>query len=286
MAAGDAVVKGTNDFTEQPYGRKWTKSGGWTKVRQWEGPYDNSKIATLLATIEALSPPPEDIEIIRGWPTQVRASFPDDTGEPTLGTADDLAEWSLESYDLEKALGTHGKFHGSGVSASGIAAIDAMLKRGEAYNVDLEELFAEGAASNYNKYRDLKGVGVESYVTDAYVLRRTLTCSRTSTYLQEWQAAADKLGKIIAWNEIGVPSSAKIEQPWTRIYVASIWGGFKFRTGSAGGWADVYFDEWRVKAPSVRWTREGRAKRRQIVQEYIGALGWSSTLYDGGKGSP
>jgi len=278
MAAGDAVVKGSAEFTEQPYGRKWAKSSGWAKVRQWEGPYDNTKIETLITTIEALSPAAEDIEIVRGWPTVVRATFPDDTSEPNPGTADDLAEWSLESYDLEKELGTHGKFHASAASASALATIDAAIKRGEAYNVDYEALYP--SLGEFNAYRDLRGVGVDSYVTDAYVLRRSLTCSRTSTYLQEWQAAADKLGKIISWNEIGVPASAKIEQPWTRMYVASIWGGFKLKSGSAGGWCDVFFDEWRVKAPSVRWTREGRAKRRQIVQEYVGALGWSKTLYD------
>jgi len=283
VAAGDAAVKGTNDFTEQAPLRRWTRDGGWIKVRQWQGPYDNTKIDTLVATLQA-NGTYDDIELERGWPTIVRASLPDDDSDPNVGTADSIAEWSLDQYDLDKALASHGRFHGSEASAAALATIDAELRQGVAYGVDYEARY--GAIGSLNAYVRLRGMGVESYTTDGYILRRTISCSRSSTYLREMQAASTLQGKVVTWEQIGVPASANILQPWVRMYVASIWSGFKYKAGGAGDWADVYFDEWRVKAPSIRFVREGKVKRRQIVQEYVGAVGWSATLYDGGKGVP
>jgi hypothetical protein len=283
MAAGDAVVKGYADFTEQPYSRKWVRSRGWYKVREWHGPLDDSKINTLTATLTS-DGRYDDIDIQRGWPTVVTASIPDDDAEPTLGTADDTAEWDLEPYELEKTLGTHGAFNASQSSAPALAVIDAAIKKGEAYGVNYEALYPSIGA--LNTYAILRGQGVESYLSFAYRLRRTVSCTATSTFLQEYQAALKNSGKIVTWAEVGVPTSARIERPWVHMYVASIWTSLTLKSGSAGGWADVYFDEWMVKPPGIRYVREGKVRKRQIVQEFLGALAWSVTLYDGGKGTP
>jgi hypothetical protein len=75
MAAGDAVVKGANDFTEQGQRRKWLRNRGWRKVRSWVGPRDATKINALVVQNCRLAGA-EDIDISEDWPTIITAAFP------------------------------------------------------------------------------------------------------------------------------------------------------------------------------------------------------------------
>ena len=283
MAAGDAVVKGSTDFTEVHPRRRWVRNRGWVSARVWQGPLDDTKIATQVATLQAASA--EEIEIDEDWPTTITAVLPTENDTISVGIPepDTASEWTLEPYDLNKELGTHGKFNGSGSSGTILAQIDADLKSGVAYGKDYN---TDYSLPNMNTYALLKGQGVTDYLAFGYVLRRVITCERENIFTREYQNISENQGKIVKWATIGVPDSANIEKPWLHMYVSAIWANFVYKAGSAGGWADVYFEEWMVKPPSIRFTREGRVRKRQLVQEYIGAIGWSSTLYDGGTITP
>jgi hypothetical protein len=79
-----------------------------------------------------------------------------------------------------------------------------------------------------------------------------------------------------------------IEKPWVRLYgweTASL-PSSALRGGSGTGWSDYYFNEWLVKPPAIRFVKQGRVRRRQFTQEFLGAIQWSRTLYDGGTGYP
>jgi hypothetical protein len=288
MAAGDAVVKGANAFTEQPKRHKFVQGRGWFKIREWHGPLDETKIATQIADILALGTC-ENITVTRDWPTTIEASFPagdnfaDESSNDEV-TSEASAEWTLEPYDLEKPLGTHGQFNASGNSGPCMAAIDRDLKAGSAVGVDYHIIYPSMGAMN--EYADLKGHGVESWLTFGYTLRKTITTDSAFDLVRRLLLNAKNLGKVITWDEIGVPADSLIQQPWAHIYASTIDGFTKFRSNGPGGWADVYFDEWLVKPPAVTYLRQGAVRKRQIRQEYLGALAWSETLYHGGKGKP
>ena len=284
MAAGDAVVKGTNDFTEQGQRRKWMRNRGWRNVRSWMGPRDDTKIDALVE--ELVLAGAEDIEISEDWPTIITAAFPSigDTVSTGVQDVDAVTEWSLDPYELDKSLGTHGIFNGSGSSATALAAIDQDLRAGNGFGKDYEDIYP--SIGEFNEYAKLRGVGVDSYLTFGYVLRKTVTCERDNIFVRTWQQSAQNIGQIVSWNALAVPAAAQIERPWVHLYAASIWTGLTYKTKSPGNWADVYFDEWMVKPPAIRYRREGRVRKRELCQEFIGALAWSTTLYDGGKGSP
>jgi len=288
MAAGDAVVKGSAEFTEQPRQMRYDSKTGWRHVRVFHGPYDDTKLEALCETLKATCDP---IEVTKGWPTIVNAAITVadfDGNESTDFDYDTQTEWSLESYDLQKALGTHGKFQSSGASPLGLAAIDADLKAGTAYSKDYSALYAEGATSNYNNYAKLRGGGTDNWTTFGYVLRRSVDYPFWSNFLDAKQFQGVDHGKIISWAQIGVPSSAKVVQPWVHIYTQTAMGmpAAAFKGGDNPGWGDWYINEWMVKPPSITVLRKGRDRRRQYRQEYLGAIQWSGTLYDGGTGVP
>ena len=131
MAAGDAVVVGTNAFTEQHPRRRWVRNRGWVKVRSWLGPKDDTLIDALVAQLQALNV--EEIDITEEHPTLITALVPSDADTVSSGLSDpnDSTEWSLEPFDLDKALGTHGQFNNSADSGQAIAAIDADLRADE-----------------------------------------------------------------------------------------------------------------------------------------------------------
>jgi hypothetical protein len=291
MAAGDAVVKGSSAFTEQPMQTRWTPELGYHHVRVFHGPKDETAIAALVATLTGDS---AEINIIRGWPTVVEAvggtSYTG--GDDTLTDVENNAEWSLEPYDLQKSLGTHGKFNSSAVSPMGLAVIDAEVRRGVAYEVNYEGRYPEGPTSNYNKYRDLRGKGVDDWLTWGYVLRRTLTMGYLSSITSTLQLMSQNQGRVVAWSAIQVPAEAMIRQPWVRIYCSGIESipaaAFRPETpsGTQPAWCNLWFNEWLVKPPAIRYSRSRRTRQRQVVQEFLGAVQWSATLYDGGTGVP
>jgi len=284
MAAGDAVIVGVNDFTEQKERMRWVRGRGWRKVRSWQGPLDTTKIDTLVTQIQAANG--EEIEVSKEHPTVITALVPSDANDVGVGLsdADAVTEWDLQPFDMDSALGTHGKFNASGVSPPALARIDKDLRSGVAYNVDYETIYA--GLGEFNEYTKLRGQGTDTYLLFGFTLRKVITCERDNVYIREYQQVSTNHGKIITWDQIGVPAAALIEQPWLHMYVSSIWTNLNLKSGSAGGWADVYFDEWMVKPPGLGFVKEGKVRKRQIAQEYIGAIAWSATLYDGGKGTP
>lgn len=274
MAAGDAVAKGTDDFTEQPKQTRWQRGRGWETLREWQGPLDESQINTVTAAADAAGA--EEIAVVRGWPTVITAAIPS-------GPAEDVdTEWSLEPYDLNKSLASHGIFNESGNSPIEMATIEAELKKGNADTVDYN---ARWSRTYLNDYAKLRGQGVDEYLSHAFVLRGTAVYERDAAFQADYQLVSASQGKIITWDEIGVPDDALIVRPWVHMYVSSLWT-LPIKGGSNPGWADVYFDEWMVKPPAIRFVKQGRVRKRQLVREYIGAVAWSATLYNGGKGVP
>jgi hypothetical protein len=293
MAAGDAVVKGTATFTEQPNVRRWVNGKGWVTVRTWMGPLDTTQIDATVAV--AVAAKAETVDVRRGHPTEIQATIPDayDPGSINPDGDNNAVEWSLDPYDLQKALGTHGKFLSSAASTRGLAAIEADIRAGTAYAKNYAALYAEGSESNYDAYANLRGQGTDTWLSFAYTLRKVTTYESTSSHLQTDQLNAQNQGKIISWEKIvadeGLGPSAKIEKPWLRIYVGAAMGvlatAYAHGTSSTG-WVDLWFNEWLVKPAAIRYVRQGRSRRRQIVKEFIGAVQWSSTLYEGGTGTP
>lgn len=277
MAAGDAVVKGTNDFTEQPSRLEWIRGRGWRKIRIFEGPLDNTKINTLTATLQATNC--EGISVMKGWPTVVEATVPSDSNTVGVGLADpdSQIEWSLEPYDLEKTLGTHGKFNLSESAAATLVLIDKEIKSGEAYNKDYDTLYPSTGA--FNKYVKLRGQGTDSYLSYGFNLKKTVTCESANVYVREFQEQENNVGKIISWDAIGVPAASLIKRP--RLYFYDGLGKF----GSVD-WVYANINEWMVRPIAVRYVKEGRVRKRQLSQSFLGAVQWSETLYDGGTGKP
>jgi hypothetical protein len=273
MAAGDAVVKGTNDFTEQAERRRWVRGRGYRKIRSWLGPNDATKINALVASLQLINA--EEIDVTEGHPALVQAAIPSegDTIFADVVDVDAMTEWSLEPYDLEKALGTHGIFNKTSASAGTIAIIDAAIRGGTGADTNWESDYS--GQGELNEYYKLKSQGVDTFLTFGYVLRSVLLCERDNTYIDRFQFQNENVGKVISWAQINVPAAAKIAMPKIRYYPYN---------GSAFAWLDIA--EWLVRPYSIRYAREGRVRKRQLVQEYIGAHKWSATLYDGGTGTP
>lgn len=285
MAAGDAVVKGTNGFTQQPSRNRYVAGRGWYEVQTWMGP-NNDTLRTAKEN-DLIAAGAEEVESDEGWPTIITALFPSNAVDyaSISSDSDETAEWSLEPFDLQKDLSTHGTFHGSAAAATALAAIDAEIKRGNGYDRDwTAEYPSLGSGTNaLTYYGKLRSMGVDSYLTHGFVLRAVETWDRGALYEngQRWLKSI-QAGAVISWASIGVPSSAKISQPWVLIYVSPIWGS----PYSGSGWQRVPVGEWLAKPPAIRWARQGKVQKRQVVWEYVGAVGYSSTLYDGGSAVP
>jgi len=280
MAAGDAVVKGTNAFTEQPTDREWRDGAGWYTIRTWEGPLSTVLIDAQVVVAKAAGA--DNVRVRRGHPTVITAAIPDAVTQTSFGGFDDDAEeWELMPYDLSKTIGSHGYFLQTGVDAPAkLAAIDALVRKGDsAGNYESAEFTA---------YARHKEIVTESFTTFGYVLRRTVNLERASEFVRSLQQNSENRGKVISWETINVPARAMIEKPWVRLYgweTASL-PSSALRSGSSTGWGDWYFNEWLVKPPAIRFVKQGRVKRRQFCQEFLGAIQFSRTLYDGGTGYP
>lgn len=278
MAAGDAVVKGLNAFTEQPSERRWQNGRGWETVRTWQGPLDTAQIDAQVAVAKAAGA--EIVSVIRGHPTVIAASIPDPVTETSFGGYDDDAEeWELTPYDLSKSLASHGYFLQTGAAPSKLAEIDALVKKGASAG--------SYASDEFTEYARLKEIGIESFTAFGYLLRRTVNLDRASEFVRTLQQGSENRGKVISWEEINVPASAKIEKPWIRMHgwdsaASPELPDAAFRGGDRYGWGDWYFNEWLVKPPAIRFIKQGRVRRRQFTQEFLGAVQFSGALYDGG----
>lgn len=289
MAAGDAVSTGTTDFTvEVDYRHEFQQGQGWVHVYTYEGP-ESGRAAREIALRDAGA-----LRVVgtKGQPSRIVATIPDASLDIAQATQQlDLAsDWTLTPYDLGKELGTHGKFNATGTSPSILTKIEEAIRKGTAEDTDWNVV--HGAASNYNLYRQLRSQGVREYTTFGFTLRRSVTVSSGSTAesILHTQLRDDQgvsvIGKIITWDQIGVPRDVGIEQPYVHTYIGNAQGRPLLYTGDIPGWGNVYIQEWMVKPPVQGYQRAGKLRKRRIDFEWTGAVQWSSTLYDGGSGTP
>jgi hypothetical protein len=278
-------VIGTNAFIEQAPKRTFTREAGWSTVRTYIGPQDLAEAKA--SDLEVLGA--ESIEVQKGVPAIITASFPDDAGttQQEDATSEKNAIWELSVCDLEKDLRTHGRFHASLASASILALIDADIERGEATGgsslgtVDYNTLYAGFGA--LNEYVALRAMGVESYLSFRWTIRKTITSSRRSVLKWQTTYGPDNTpdGSIVTWDKILVPNTAKFVQPQLRIF-----GGPLVDSATSSAWQNFAIDSWLQKPASVQYEQSGRAKKFQMIREWIGAVSWSGTLYEGGNAEP
>jgi len=285
MAAGDAVVRGVNDFTEQPLESVFDMREGWKHTRIFEGPLDETKISALVASLKSTCNP---IEIHRGWPTVIRATLTFQTSV-SVGPESDLdleerTEWALEAYDLQNALASHGAFNSSDVSPTYLVKVDADINNGTAYGNDYDVIFpGVGAPSHFNDYVKLRGQGTESWLSFGFTLRRTVEYPIKSLSLHRAQEPKGELvpGKVVTWAQICAatapynPEYYQLKQPRLHYY-----------KGRGEAWVDEDVAEWLIKPPSVTVSGRGAMRRAILTQEFLGALKWSALLYHGGTGTP
>jgi hypothetical protein len=262
------VIKGDNLFTLVKQAKSWSPETGWAVVKTYEGPQALAEAyADTLIAAGALS-----LSVSTGVPCQITAPFPANYGSWNADQkAVDEAVWELVGETVEKRLETHGRFIVSGSSAKVLNLIDKAIEDGTAADTDWEAAPYAGLGA-FNDYRDLRLMGTDSYESYIWRVRSTQTVSKESLL----KAVFDKVGQVISWSAIKVPSRAKFEQPVIHM--------MKPLTGSVAGFTDEPVNEWLVQPPSVRW-RKG-IKKWEITQEWVGAVKISGTLYDGGLADP
>jgi len=288
-----SVTIGSTDYTLVSEMPRYSVGAGWTVRETWQGPEAGfeAKIDALLAQ----SPAPIGLDTTRNAPvctiTATFARTPTGITWDETESAEAEAEWRLIPFDVQKDLATHGAFLESGDSFEVIPKIDAAIRAGTAGDTDWETDYPDG--SLYDSYRDLKSIGVRNWLTTGFTLRKSLAVADESVAGDLIQFDQDNANKIVTWNAATtkMPASSGIEQPWAHIFIgtAQNLGNLQFKNDNGGtfvGWCDVYFDQWMVKPPRLGYRKVGRVRKRLIEQEWVGALFWSQTLYDGGLGTP
>ena len=281
------TVRGVNAFTEQPLRRRYRIENGWETVRTWKGPNTSSLINAKEDELVTLGA--QQIETTRGKPTIIEASFPDDPG-PTRSELIQMeadAEWELIPTDLSRRLGSHGVFNKSlGESPVAILRIDGDIEQGIAGGVDYEAIYT--TAGEMNGYRDLKIAGTEEYLAWSFVLRKTMSSSKRSTYKIDFQNNGKTDGWVVPWDAIQIPSSVKFIQPYVHMYNSGAMGipGAAVKSGTTPGWCDIYINEWLQKPAGLISARGGGMRKYHIVREWLGAIQWNGLIYHGGTGIP
>jgi hypothetical protein len=267
MSASE-VIKGDSGFTLVKQTKRWSPETGWSVVKLYEGPQaTHETYADTLIAAGATS-----LDVGTGVPCQITATFPASYGTWISDQkAQDEAVWELIGEPVEKRIETHGKFLASTSSAAVLEKIDAAIRAGTASSTNWEAAPYTGLGA-FNSYLQLRLMGTESYESYIYRVRSTQTVSKESLLT----ASFANVGKVIAWSAIGVPAKAKFAQPVIHMC--------KPLTGSIVGYTDEPVNEWLTQPPSVRW-RKG-LRKWEIVNEWIGAVAISSTLYDGGTATP
>jgi len=158
----------------------------------------------------------------------------------------------------------------SGMTPGKMEQIDAAIRAGTSTNTDWG-----GGISGFflNDYRNHKLRGIESWITFSYVIRKTITTTNATTLKLKFIQIP---GTIITYNSIGVPSWAKFTQPKVHLFNAD--------PGTPNVWSNIDLDQWMVKAPTQRWQKGKKA--HELIQEYWGAVGYSSVLYEHGNYTP
>ena len=267
--AANPVCKPNTSWNQTGKNREYTPGGGWVTVKVYQGPRET--IEATLASIAAQSPAPTKIiSNETGDPARIDAYF----STPVSGynedqSAQDNAIWELDPVEIQKRLESHPRFKGSGKTqaqhAQIIEDINNSILNGTAAN---KSWATDGAF--YDRYRDMRLVGIDSYPLYTWIIRSTISVSATSTL----KAAFANVNRVIPYASIGVPSTVK-------------WGAVSIYWWSDDAWRSVNLSDgtarWLCKPPRVMW--DSRTAKHQIQSEWWGAMEFSSFLYDGGTGA-
>ena len=263
----DEVVKGINGFTLVKQDLDWAIETGWALVKSYRGPQALKDACIAALQLEGAS----KIRASTGVPCEIQATYAvNPSGYNGDQAAEDNAVWELIGETVEKRLETHGKFNVTGSSQEVLNLIDKAISDGTACDTNWDSVYSGLGA--FNAYRDLRLMGVDSYETYTYRVRKTLTVTPDTMILPTITIP----GKVIQWSSIRVPSSARFRQPSIHMVLPM--------QGSVAGFSDELVNEWLVQPPSITWDKRGR--RWTITQEYVGAVKISGTLYDGGGMTP
>jgi hypothetical protein len=270
MAGEAEILKGVNDFTEQPR-EKRLENGVVKDVRRWLGPQAklDDYVSYIVSTLE-----PDRVRYIDGVPAEIEAEFGETQDAPyadPVSTVEDAGTWELIGSDLEKPLATHGYYNLSGATVALIEAIDEAIRKGIARDTDWDTLYPNFNMQSYCNHR-LRGI--DTYVSFSYVIRKEVIFNSKVPLQVEFSSNPrdnpNIPGKVIPWTSIGVPASAKFQKPKIHVFDRL--------------WVDKEVNEWLVKAPTLRWAKGKR--EWHFTREWWGAEAWSQALYEGGSYIP
>jgi len=233
-------------WLEQPKKDKIEAGTGRTVVREWHGPRETYE--DKLAEIVALQP--DLLDGIRGTPGKITATFSPEASE-------DSAIWELLPTPMDRPLATHPTFNTSDYSRW-TEEIDAAIRKGDGHKRDWN---TESSYPNADDYYNLKSKGTDKWRNWSWVIRKSLTTSQESFV----QADQEFVGRVVGYNEIGIPSTVKWSQP-------------RFERWNGTTLEPVYINEWLTQPPTVRYEK----RKYTIVKEWLGAVKWYKILYYGG----
>lgn len=262
----DPVILGRDEMIEQPARMEYERGQGWKLIRTWIGP--PSRVDAKAQEILGYVPPPNALRIERGVPSVITTEFP--LGKLGMDPPEnsDVEEivWELTGEEQDSDIRTHGYFNLSGISPGLIEAADDAIRRGIARKTDWNSGIYSGFHIDY--YVACRLRGIESYRQFTYRLTRTLRTGSASAIKEDF--TGHQPGKIIKWDEIGVPVTSKFQRPKLHVY-----------DPQSQAWTDKDIDEWLTCAPTVRWDR--RTRRWELARSWIGAEKWAKYIYDGGS---
>jgi len=287
-----SVVIGETGYTLARERFRYSFSSGPITVQVWEGPeaaYE-TKIAELLATDGVRSVDGERKGSVCRITAEISAA-PDGVTWDDNEKAEAEAEWRLVPYQVQTDIATHGAFlqNANGDSPQALQEIAADVRAGIATE-DYDLVADVGDNSEYNAYRDLISIGTRDFILFGYVLRKSVALTDDQDAGDIIQFDQARAGQVVGWADAtaAMPESAGIQQPSAWLFIGD---GMNINPGAivAGGnneWSEVLFDDWLVEPPHIGYRQIGRSRKRLIEQSWIGAVGWSATLYYNGLGVP
>ena len=262
MAAGDYVVIGPSDFSEQP--KKTEEADGiLTTLREWQGPASGveDKIEEIKEELV-----PQRISAAKSPLSVIQATFCTSIA-PDL---DDNAVWELIGRDLDKPLQVHPYYKTTNRSSEIIELADQKIRKGVAGSVDWDTEYPD---MNIQDYVNRRLHGIDSYISFSYIVRKTLTFTDDYQYRVAFSRIVEIPGRVITWSKIAVPDRVKFAQPTVHQW-----------NSTTKAWGNVALDQWLIKSPGVR--QQKRPIGWTLTREYWGAEDWAKHIYDGGSWDP